>query len=54
MNHRRNTRAALKDGRIRDSVTATVTTGAMPQAAAIVSKSPSDNISRRRVRMRRR
>ena len=54
MNQGRNTQAALWEGHIWDSVTATAMTGAMPQAAAMVSRSLSDNISQRRVRMRRR
>ena len=44
MNHGRNTQAALWDGRIWDSVTATATTGAMPQATTMVIRSPSDTI----------
>ena len=54
MNQGRNTRAVLWEGRIWDSVMATVMTGAMPQVAATVSRSLLDNIFRRRVRMRHR
>ena len=51
-NQGRNTLVALNEGRIWDSVTAIAMTGAMPQVAATVRRSPSDNISRRRVHMR--
>ena len=52
MNQGRNTRAALYEGHVWVSVMAIAMTGAMPQAAATVRRSPFDNISWRRVHMR--
>ena len=53
-NQGRNTPAALWEGCIWDSVIDITMTGVMPQAATAVSRSPSENISWRRVHMRHR